>query len=171
MADGGWRGPRPALTIATWALVILALSGCASLRSRLAAPRVIPESIAIGGIRGADAIVTLGLRLENPNDTDLTLQSLRFSLSINDIALTTGTTVSVETIAARGSTVIQLETRTNIAAALQVIALTAGARVPSLQYSVDGEAIVQNGIRLPFTRRGEIPIPSSMPSPKPMSRT
>ena len=153
--------PRPALIIAAFALGCLALAGCASLSPRLTAPKVTVESIAVGGIRGADAMVTLSLRVENPNATDLMLQSLRFGLSINDIALTSGTTVKAETIAAGGNALIELETGTNISAVLQVISLSAGGRVASLKYSLDGEAIVQDGIRLPFARRGDIPLPNS----------
>jgi LEA14-like dessication related protein len=146
------------------ALACLALAGCASLAPRLAAPRVTVESIAVGGIRGADAMVTLSLRVENPNAIDLLLQSLRFGLNINDVALTSGTTVKPETIAAGGNALIELETHTNIGAVLKVIALSAGGRVTSLQYALDGEAIVQNGIALPFSRRGDIPLPTS-PAP------
>ena len=153
--------PRWSSHIAIFALGCLALAGCASLGPRLAAPRVSVEGIAVGGIRGSDAMVTLSLRLENPNATDLMLQSLRFGLSINDIALTSGATARVETIPAGGSAAIELETRTNINAVLQVIALSAGGRMSSLQYALDGEAVVQNGIRLPFARRGDIPLPAA----------
>ncbi len=149
------------VTMAALALIFSALAACASFGTRLAPPKVTVEGIAVGGIRGSDAMVTLSLRLENPNATDLMLQSLRFGLSINDIALTSGATVRVETIPAGGSALIELETRTNINAVLQVIALSAGGRMSSLQYALDGEAVVQNGIRLPFARRGDIPLPTA----------
>ena len=123
-----------------------------------AAPKVTVESISVGGIQGADAMVTLSLRVENPNAIELMIQSLRFGLSINDVALTSGATVRVETIPAGGSALIELETRTNITAVLQVIALPASGRMSSLQYVLDGEAVVQNGVRLPFARRGDIPL-------------
>jgi len=109
-------------------------------------------------------MVTLSLRVENPNAIDLMVQSLRFGLSINDIALTSGATAQGETIAAGGYAVIQLDTRTNMNAVLQVIALSASGRLASLQYALDGEAIVQNGIHLPFARRGDIPLPAA-PAP------
>jgi LEA14-like dessication related protein len=150
-----------AATTAVFALAFSALAGCASLGTHLAAPKVTVESISVGGIQGGDAMVTLSLRVENPNAIELMVQSLRFGLSINDIALTRGATVQGETIAAGGNAVIQLETRTNVNAVLQVIALSAGGRRPSLQYALDGEAIVQNGIRLPFARRGDIPLPAA----------
>jgi LEA14-like dessication related protein len=150
--------------MALFALALSALAACASLVTHLAAPRVSVESISVGGIQGADAMVTLSLRVENPNAVELMIQSLRFGLSINDIALTRGATAQGETIAGGGNAVIQLETRTNMNAVLQVIALSAGGRLPSLQYSLDGEAIVQNGIRLPFARRGDIPLPAA-PAP------
>jgi LEA14-like dessication related protein len=161
-----WMSSRltTAATMAVFALAFSALAACATLGTRLAAPKVTVESISIGGIQGADAMVTLSLRVENPNAIDLMVQSLRFGLSINDIALTRGATAQGETIAAGGYTVIQLDTRTNMNAVLQVIALSASGRLGSLQYALDGEAIVQNGIRLPFARRGDIPLPAA-PAP------
>ena len=105
--------------------------------------------------------MTLSLRIENPNTVDLTLQSLRFELSVNDIALTNGTTVQGGTIAAGSSAVIDVETHTNINAVLKLVTLSASHRVASLQYALDGEAIVQNGAHLPFTRRGDIPLPAA----------
>ena len=146
------------------ALAFAALAACASFGTRLAAPKVSVESISVGGIQGADAMVTLSLRVENPNAIELMVQSLQFGLSVNDIALTHGATAQGETIAAGGYAVVQLETRTNMKAVLQVIALSASGRVSSLQYALDGEAVVQNGIRLPFARRGEIPLPGA-PAP------
>lgn len=151
----------PAIHVAAFALALLALAACASLGARLVAPKVTVETIALGGIRGSDALVTLSLRIENPNTVDLTLQSLRFELSVNDIALTNGTTVQGGTIAAGSSAVIDVETHTNINAVLKLVTLSASRRVPSLQYALDGEAIVQNGAHLPFTRRGDIPLPAA----------
>ena len=145
-------------------LAFSALAACASFGTRLAAPKVTVETISVGGLHGADATVTLSLRVENPNAIELMLQSLQFVLSINDIALTRGATAQGETIAAGGYAVIQLETRTNMKAVLQVIALSASGRLPSLQYALDGEAIVQNGIHLAFARRGDVPLPAA-PAP------
>src|SRR5450755_4631062 len=135
-----WMSSRltTAATMAVFALVFSALAACATLGTRLAAPKVTVESISVGGIQGADAMVTLSLRVENPNAIDLMVQSLRFGLSINDIALTRGATAQGETIAAGGYAVIQLDTRTNMNAVLQVIALSAGGRLASLQYALDG---------------------------------
>jgi len=143
------------------AVAFSALVACASFGTRLAAPKVTVESISVGGIQGADAMITLSLRVENPNAIELMVQSLHFGLSINDITLTRGATAQGETIAAGGYAVIQLETRTNMKAVLQVIALSASGRLPSLPYALDGAAIVQNGIHLPFARRGDIPLPAA----------
>src|SRR5450631_332709 len=156
---------RGVLAIASWVLLLSLLAACASIGGRVAPPRITVEGIAVGGVQGTDAIVTLSLRIENPNGTELMLHSLRFGLSINDLALTSGTTVRSETIPAGGSAVIEVETRTNINAVLQLIALSASRRTPSLQYSLDGEAIVQNDVRLPFARRGDIPLPAGTASP------
>jgi len=164
MSNWSTSSRAPAIHVAAFALALFALAACASLGVRLVAPKVTVETIALGGIRGSDALVTLSLRVENPNTIDLTLQSLRFELSVNDIALTSGTTVQGETIAAGSSAVIGVETHTNVNAVLKLVTLSASHRAPSLQYALDGEAIVQNGVHLPFTRRGDIPLPAA-PSP------
>ena len=115
----------------------------------------------MGGVQGTDAVVTLSLRIENPNDIELVIQSLRFDLSVQDIALTKGTTVQSKTIAAGSSGLMEVETRTNINAVLQLIGMSASHRAPMLQYALEGEAIVQGGVRLPFARRGDIPLPGA----------
>src|SRR6202163_4258443 len=116
-----WMSRRltTAVSTAVFALALSALAACASFATRLAAPKVTVESISVGGIQGADAIVTLSLRVENPNAIELMVESLQFGLSINDIALTRGGTPQGETVAADGYAVIQLETRPNMKAVLQ----------------------------------------------------
>ncbi|MDQ6916421.1 MAG: LEA type 2 family protein [Pseudomonadota bacterium] len=157
--------PRRLAKPAFLGITLSALVACASFGPRLAAPTVTVEGISVGRVQGADAIVTLSLRVENQNETELALQSLRFGLSINDVALSSGTTLRSETIAAGGSAVIELETHTNMASVLQIVALAATGRASSLRYALEGEALVQNGIRLAFARRGDIPLPVSLPPP------
>jgi LEA14-like dessication related protein len=166
MRDRMSRRLAVGVTMAVFALAISALVACASFGVRLAAPKVTVESIAVGGVRGSDAVVTLFLRVENPNTIDLMLQSLRFALSVNDVALTSGTTVQAGTIAAGDSAIIQLEMHTDLNAVLKLVTLSVGHRISSLQYALEGEAIVQNGIRLPFTRRGDMPLPGASPPPQ-----
>jgi LEA14-like dessication related protein len=163
MRDRMSRRSAMGASMAAFALAFSALGACAGFAPLLVAPKVSVETIAVGGVRAGDAVVTLSLRVENPNAIDLSLQSLRFSLSVNELALTTGTTVEGKTIAAGGSAVIDVQTHTDINAVLQLITMSANHRVPSLQYALDGEAIVQGGIRLPFARRGDIPLPSTPP--------
>ena len=159
----GWMATRARIltTIASCVVVISALAGCASLGVRLAPPTISVEGIAVGGVQGTDALVTLSLRIENPNDIELVVQSLRFDLSVQDLALTKGTTVQSKTIAAGSSGLIEVETRTNINAVLQLIGISASHRAPMLQYALEGEAIVQGGVHLRFARRGDIPLPAS----------
>ena len=156
-----------AIAIAVSALGLFLLAACAGLRADLVAPKVSVEGIAIGEVRGGDASVTLLMRIENPNPVDLTLQSLRFTFSVNEIALTNGGTVQGGTVAAGGSKVIDVDTHTDMNAVLRLIALSATRRTMSLRYALEGEAIVQNGVHLPFTRRGDLPVPGAAPPAQP----
>jgi LEA14-like dessication related protein len=148
-----------AIDVVVFTLALTALAACAAYGTPLAAPKVSLETIAVGAVRNGDAVVTLSLRVENPNAVDLVLQSLRFGLSVNEIAITSGATVQGKTVAAESSTVIDVETHTSINAVLKLITISSSRRMASLAYAIDGEAIVQNGIHLPFTRRGDIPLP------------
>src|SRR6202171_42122 len=78
------------VTMAAFALVFSALAACASFGTRLAPPKVTVEGIAVGGIRGSGGMVTPSVRLENPNTTDLMVQSLRFGLCIHPHSPTGG---------------------------------------------------------------------------------
>ncbi len=152
-----------AIAIAAFALGLFLLTACASLGAQIVAPKVSVDAVTIGQVRGGDAAVTLSLRIENPNAIDLTLQSLHFGFSVGDIALTKGATAQGGTIAAGGSSVIAVETHTDINAVLRLLSLPAGRGAPPLQYTLEGEAIMQNGIHLPFSRRGDIPVPGAAP--------
>jgi LEA14-like dessication related protein len=155
------------ITGAAFALALFLLTACTSLGAQIVAPKVSVDAFTIGAVRGGDAAVTLSLRVENPNVIDLTLQSVRFAFSVNDVALTKGGTSQGATIAAGGTKVIDVETHTDINAVLRLLSLPAGRGAPPLQYVLDGEAIVQNGIHLPFSRRGDIPAPSPPPPAQP----
>ena len=54
------------LTTAVIACVVFALAACASFGTRLARSEDTVESISVGGSQGADAMVTLSLRVEIP---------------------------------------------------------------------------------------------------------
>jgi LEA14-like dessication related protein len=163
MAERASNRGTSAISIAAFALGLFLLTACASLGAQIVAPKVSVDAVTIGQVRGGDAAVTLSLRIENPNAIDLTLQSLRFAFSVGDIALTKGATARGGTIAAGGSSVIDIETHTDINAVLRLLSLPAGRGAPPLQYTLEGDAIVQGGIHLPFSRRGDIPVPGAAP--------
>jgi LEA14-like dessication related protein len=161
MAEGMSGRGSSAIAVSAFALALFLLTACAGVGAQIVAPKVSVKTFAIGAVRGGDAAVTVSLRVENPNLIDLTLQSLRFAFSVNDIALTKGATLQSGTIAAGGTEVIDVETHTDINAVLRLLSLPAGRGAPPLQYVLEGEAIVQNGIHLPFSRRGDIPAPGA----------
>src|ERR1019366_9974838 len=86
------------VAMVAFALALSVLAACASVGARLAAPKVTVESISVGGIRGTDAMVTLSLRVENPNAIDLMLQSLRFGLGFEYNSVASGRTGRSETL-------------------------------------------------------------------------
>ena len=58
--------------------------------------------------------------------------------------------------AAGAQTRVEIEARTTLGAVAAALERTAGR--PTLRYELTGTAIVQDGLRLPFSRSGELPV-------------
>ena len=103
----------------------------------------------------ADVRFTLALAVHNPNAYDLAVNALDVRLAVEGEPLLAGSLMAPALLAAGTATRVELEARTTpgaVAAALGRIA-----RQAVVRYDVSGTAIVQDGVRLPFARSGELP--------------
>ncbi|PJA78486.1 MAG: hypothetical protein CO149_03760, partial [Nitrospirae bacterium CG_4_9_14_3_um_filter_51_5] len=91
------------------------------------------------------------LRVRNPNDFDLEVTGLDFTLHLNDQRLARGLTNKASTIPRLGDSVISIETTTSTLDVIrQLLQLSQRQEV---SYQVDGVLYVQ-GARLPFENKG-----------------
>ncbi|MGH8800560.1 MAG: LEA type 2 family protein [Casimicrobiaceae bacterium] len=139
--------PRLALAVA-----VLAVAACA-----LVPPRIEPPVIALAevGIErlDADAIrVKLVLELANPNDAEVTLDALAFTLALAGRQVVDARMLDRRTLPARGRARIDVVASASFEAWRR--ALDAAVRRGAVAYEIAGTATV-DGRRLPFARRGE----------------
>jgi Late embryogenesis abundant protein len=137
------------------AAALLALAaGCAALSPKPLPPRVTLEAVRVTRLTAAEARFTLALAVDNPNAYDLAVNAIDARLAVEGEPLLTASLAAPAVLAAGAVTRVLLDARTTpgaVAAALDRIA-----RRPAVRYEVTGAAIVQDGWRLPFARRGEL---------------
>jgi LEA14-like dessication related protein len=139
--------PRLALVAA-----VLAVAACA-----LVPPRIDPPEVALADVRierlGADDIqATLVLDVTNPNDTDVALDALAFTLALAGEQAVEASMPGRQTLPARGRARIDVVARASFDAWRR--AIDAAVRRGTVAYEIAGTATV-DGRRLPFLRRGQ----------------
>ena len=98
---------------------------------------------------------SLTLAVHNPNAYDLAVNALDCDLSLEGEPVITGSLKAPTVLAAGMATRVEIEARTTLGAV--AAALDRIARRDTVHYDVTGTAVVQDGLRLPFARSGELP--------------
>jgi len=150
---GNRRSPAPASLIVAAALAA-ALAGCAALAPKPVPPRVTLESVRVTRLTAAEARFTLALVVDNPNAYDLGVTALDANLVVEGEQLANGTLAAPVVLAAGAATRVAVDARAGLGAF--AVALERFARQANVRYEVTGGIALQNGVRLPFARRGEL---------------
>jgi len=133
---------------------ILFLAGCTSitsLPSKPESPEVLLVNIIPLDTTMFEQRLQVDLRVRNPNDFDLEVTGLDFTLHLNDQRLARGLTNNASTIPRLGDAVISVETTTST---LDVIRQLLNFREhQEVAYQVEGVLHLQ-GTRLPFENKG-----------------
>ncbi|GJL60169.1 MAG: hypothetical protein NPIRA03_30260 [Nitrospirales bacterium] len=133
---------------------IFFLAGCTALPPSSVQPES-PEVLLVN-ITPLDATMfeqrlQVDLRVRNPNDFDLEVTGLDFTLHLNDQRLARGLTNTASTIPRLGDSVISVETTTSTLDVIrQLLHLSQRQEV---SYQVDG-VLYSQGTRLPFENNG-----------------
>ena len=134
----------------------LLLAGCAGFATRPLPPQVEVTGLRVLSLQPSDLRVRVGLRVDNPNAFALDVAAVDASIAVNGVQLAEATLPAPVTIAAAGISGVELELRTRLEHLVRVVERGDGAgRVP---YDVTGTAVLRDGTRLPFARRGDVPV-------------
>ena len=139
------------------------LAACAALEPRLAAPTVTVMEVRVLQLDGAQAVFGAIVELTNPNPTNVEIQGLDAALTIEDEPVATAALVSPVRVPAGGTAMAELSARAGVdalmrgaAAAMRRGAVAPPGRAPTLRYAIDGVAVFNGGLRVPFQRGGEL---------------
>jgi LEA14-like dessication related protein len=141
------------------------LASCAAA-PRLAPPRVAVESVRLDRIAAGEARFDVMLRLTNPNPRELAVETIDASVTIDDVPVGTATLKEPLRLPANGDATATLQARAGLAAVLRLAADFAQraqeqkqtGQPAQVRYAVSGNATVQGGYSIPFSRSGEFRI-------------
>jgi LEA14-like dessication related protein len=157
---------RPSL-----AVLCMLLTACAAMGPRLVSPKVIVMEVRVLQLDGAQALLGATVELMNPNPTDVDIQGLDAALTIEDEPVATAALVSPVRVPAGGTAMAELSARAGVdalmraaAAAMRRGAVVPLGRAPTLHYAIEGVALFNGGLRVPFRRGGELGLSGSAES-------
>lgn len=138
--------------------LISALSGCSWFAGELQDPSVELQKVDVVKAKLTEQEFVLHLRLDNPNDSDLPIRGLSFSLYLNDIKLADGESDVWATVPANGHRTLKVPLRTNLWRNLKPIARMLEKHDQPIRYRFYGvaETGVLFGSSVHLERNGEI---------------
>jgi LEA14-like dessication related protein len=103
-----------------------------------------------------DTRMAFTLSVHNPNAYDLPVTALEATLAVESDRLLNGSLSAPVNLVAGVDTPVEIEARTDYLAILAAIDRVTRQR--TVRYEVNGSATLRDGVQLPFTRRGELPL-------------
>ena len=139
--------------------LMLALGGCAGLTSPVAPPEVSLAGLGFGRPGMFEQELRVDLRVSNPNDFSVPIESLRFDLEINELRFAQGRTSEEFELPALGETVVPVTVTVPTGELVErVMQLGVEQR---LDYRLSGAAEIGSlfGLSVPFEREGKLALP------------
>ena len=135
------------------------LAGCATFRPE--APEVRLAELSIDSIGLFEQRYRLGLRMRNPNDRALDVESLRFDLTLAGRSFADGVTTEGFTLPAGGEERVEVVVRSDLGSVLDLLSdWVDGERALPYRLSGDARLAGWGGITVPFSRDGRLELPS-----------
>jgi LEA14-like dessication related protein len=138
--------------------LVAGLGGCSWFSGELQDPSVQLQKVEVVRARLVEQEFLLHLRLDNPNDSDLPIRGMTFSLYLNDIKLADGESDVWATVPANGHRTLKIPLRTNLWSKLKPIAKMLEKHDQPIRYRFYGVADtgVLFGSSVHLERNGEI---------------
>jgi LEA14-like dessication related protein len=133
----------------------LLLTACTTLPRNPLPPKVEFAGVRVALFQLGDVRLRVALDVHNPNAYALSVASIDAEIKINGVSLANAALPAPATLPAATTSRVDLELRTAIDKLVGVLD-----RLPqtgTVPYEISGTAVVQDGWRLPFSRRGELP--------------
>ena len=149
---GGARAGRTGAVVAC----ALLIAACAGLPLKPLPPKVELAAVRVQSLVAGDLRLAVKLDIDNPNPFALDIARIDAEINVNGTQLAVATLPAPVSVAASTTTGVELELRSRLEQLARVLERADGSgRMP---YEVTGTAVLGDGTRLPFARRGELPV-------------
>jgi LEA14-like dessication related protein len=147
--------------------LLMLLAACTALGPRIEAPRVTAIAVRLDRLEQATAYLAITVELANPNANDIDVTGFDAAVAIEGEPVVTAMLTTPVRVPAASTAKAELAARTGVDTVLRAAAAAirrgAGSppdRTPSLRYTIEGVAIVNGTLRVPFARTGDLGHPS-----------
>ena len=145
------------------AVVALLGSGCAGLPAGMEAPGVTIADFGAGGGGFFEQQFNLKLRVQNPNNTELKIDGVAFTLDVNDAPFASGVGNQAVSVRRFGSAFMPVEAHSSLGGMLRQLGGFLQGDKRALRYRIKGRLSLAGGVRIPFDRSGELDLGALAP--------
>lgn len=139
------------------------LAACAGLPIGLESPKVSLADISVAGGGLLEQRFALKLRVQNPNDRDIPLDGLSFTVELNGLEFAHGVSNRPVVLARLSDTLVDVEGVSNLGAVIRQLQQAAGGEGrEAFTYRIHGK--LASGLlgSIPFDRQGEVAVPPEL---------
>lgn len=138
-------------------LVILAMSGCAIMPGQTTPPRVDLVGLQVISLDMFEQRYRVRLRIQNPNDINLPLNGLDFSIDLNGHRFANGVSGEEINIPRYGEAVLNVDVSSNVFRVFEQLRAIGSGKAERFSYRISGNISVANRyFKLPFEGEGEV---------------
>jgi len=160
------RGNGPRLFLVLGGLLVTA---CATVPPDMETPIITVANIAPKDVGIFEQRFDMQLRIQNPNDKELSLKGIRCSIELNDQEFGNGMSGQQVTVPRFGSEVVNLEVITGLGSFIRQFQEINKSGMGKVRYRLKGTAFVESpsSFRLPFDEKGEFDFNATPAGDKP----
>lgn len=133
------------------------ISACASMGGYTESPRVSLVNLQPQGMTLFEQTYNMQLRIQNPNDRDIPVKGLSYSLDINGDEFAYGVSKQSVTVPAFGEALLDVSATSSTINIIQQMQKMSSEKTGKLEYKLSGKISLENHpIKLPFDYEGSI---------------
>ena len=146
--------------IVTFLTLLIAMFGCAGLESGFETPTVGVSSFRVLPSEGAMPRFEIGLHIINPNRTELKLEGLVYSVTLEGHKVITGVANDLPTIEAYGEEEVVLIATADLLKSIGLLTTLLKSQQEKFDYELDAKLDIGRFLpRVHVVEKGEIPLP------------
>ena len=148
---------RPIVRILPGILLLFMLGACAVMPGQSTPPRVDLVGLQVVSLDMFEQRYRVRLRIQNPNDIDLPVNGLDFSIDLNGRRFASGVSGEAIVVPRYGEAVLNVNVSSNVFRVFEQLRAIGSGKAERFSYRISGNISVANRFfKLPFEREGEV---------------